>query len=309
LVELLVVITIIGILIALLLPAVQAAREAARRLQCANNFKQVGVAMHNYAAARQCFPPGDILWYGGEPADCGTSSSTSYYGWGWATFLLPFMEQEAAYNQIGFNTASYYSATINAGGMSNKAVCASTKVAAFSCPTDPQAGELIMVSGSDTDAEGARQTNMAGVADSLQWYCGGSTSHIRQYSVADGILANRQAGTIAEIRDGTSNTLMVGEVTGGGTGTRQGFFWITWDVTDTSQGINGSLTVPGGGTWPTTWQLPGFSSFHPGGCNFLLADGSVSYLSQNVMPSVFTALGTRAGRRDGIAEPLVSGPP
>ena len=96
LVELLVVIAIIGILIALLLPAVQAAREAARRLQCAGRYKQVGVALHNYHSSHNCFPPGMIGWTSSTPAACGPpGKSPAYYaGWGWAAFSLPFLEQD-----------------------------------------------------------------------------------------------------------------------------------------------------------------------------------------------------------------------
>ena len=102
LVELLVVITIIGILIALLLPAVQAAREAARRMQCANNLKQLGVAMANYESAVRCFPPG-VIWRSDADA---TSLNTGLYGGPRATFhvqLFPYTEQSNVYAKIDFN--------------------------------------------------------------------------------------------------------------------------------------------------------------------------------------------------------------
>ena len=94
LVELLVVITIIGILIALLLPAVQAAREAARQSQCANNFKQVGLAMHGYVASKGSFPSGEVTSGGGY--------------WGWGAFLLPFIEKQNVYDMINFRDTCYF---------------------------------------------------------------------------------------------------------------------------------------------------------------------------------------------------------
>jgi prepilin-type N-terminal cleavage/methylation domain-containing protein len=99
LVELLVVIAIIGILIAMLLPAVQAAREAARRVQCANNVKQVGLAIHNFHTAHTTFPVGQILWLPGDgmnAAECGSHGADTDSGiwFGWGTYILPYLEQQ-----------------------------------------------------------------------------------------------------------------------------------------------------------------------------------------------------------------------
>ncbi|MBQ7815363.1 MAG: DUF1559 domain-containing protein, partial [Thermoguttaceae bacterium] len=113
LVELLVVIAIIGILIGLLLPAVQAAREAARRMQCTNNMKQIGLAMHNYHDTHNCFPPGNTFFNGANGTDLrgsgmGCEAGGVYHGMmGWAAFVLPFMEQNALYEQIDFTKRAY----------------------------------------------------------------------------------------------------------------------------------------------------------------------------------------------------------
>ena len=116
--ELLVVITIIGILIALLLPAVQAAREAARRMQCSNNFKQVGLALHNYHSVKGCFPPGEYYVY--------PTPSNGIFCFGWSAYILPYLEQEALYNNIDFGGQwGYATSTLKSGqGMSNLAVSA-----------------------------------------------------------------------------------------------------------------------------------------------------------------------------------------
>src|SRR3954451_11798156 len=98
LIELLVVIAIIGALIALLLPAVQAAREAARRASCTNNLKQIGVALHNYHDGHLVFPPGYSSLWKLDGSDAGTAEDDIGHGWGWASMILPQMEQPAVFN-------------------------------------------------------------------------------------------------------------------------------------------------------------------------------------------------------------------
>ena len=304
LVELLVVITIIGILIALLLPAVQAAREAARRMQCGNNFKQVGVALHNYHAAHECFPPGWIRLDAGEPAACGPTTTSSYNGWGWGCFILPYMEQEGIYSMIDFGAAGAWY-----GPPAQNLAASQTKISGYLCPSDVQEGELVLVYDTQVPSAAPRQTNMTGVSDSVTWSCPDPVAGPwgKQYPVCNGVFGERRGCQISEIRDGTSNTLMVGENTGGGKGTNLGYFWASWDVADTSNGINGFLSVPGGGKWTTAGQNAGFSSWHSGGCNFLLCDGSVSFVSQNIGTASLAALTTRDGA--AVDKVLLSGPP
>src|SRR5580693_8105777 len=100
LIELLVVIAIIAVLVSMLLPAVQQAREAARRSQCRNNLKQIGLALHNYEGSYRVFPPGYVD-FNFNPNN--TPDTDLGPGWGWATFLLPYMDQSPLYNQINFN--------------------------------------------------------------------------------------------------------------------------------------------------------------------------------------------------------------
>jgi prepilin-type N-terminal cleavage/methylation domain-containing protein/prepilin-type processing-associated H-X9-DG protein len=285
LVELLVVITIIGILIALLLPAVQAAREAARRLQCANNFKQVGLGLHNYHSVRGAFPLGQ--WEG--HVKYGLSQLKA---WCWSAYLLPYMEKEALYNNIVFKFPDYFS------GRPNKLVTA-TVISDYLCPSDPMGNELITITGPPSPQAG--RTNMCCVVDSTCAYT--PDSHwpywIRTYPEVDGIFGANQSCRIAEIKDGTSHTLAIGEITGKGRGTYVGHPWVADAFLSTKDGINGPFTVPGGsfppnGTGGGIYDT-GFSSFHPGGCNFLLADGSVHYLSQNIAKATLSAMTTRDG--------------
>ncbi len=291
LVELLVVITIIGILIALLLPAVQAAREAARRMQCANNFKQVGLALHGYHAAQLTFPPGSILWRSSSDAGCrpDTATPTTYTGWGWGTFILPYLEQQAVYEGIDFQGSSIYTQV-------NFELTA-TRVNAFLCPSDPQGGELIRFTGFGTNGshpnDDCRQTNIVGVTDSQDWTCDGVWP--KHLDHADGVMAQQRGCRIADIRDGTSNTLVVAEVTGAGAGSRLGFAWVTLALTDTLDGINGPCTVPGGefDCGLDNIRHTGPASYHPGGCHFTMADGSVQFLSESIASTVIEGLTTR----------------
>ena len=300
LVELLVVITIIGILIALLLPAVQAAREAARRLQCANNFKQAGLAMHNYHAAKGCFPPGMFGRVHTNP--------TQYFYFGWAVYILPYMEQDSRYNEENWGALySYADSTVTGpNDLSNDAIT-KTPMPCYMCVSDPQYGE--MVTYHSVPGEDAAMTNMAGVSDTVSIY--NSSGVLMDFPENDGIMGGNYPCMVANIQDGTSNTLMLGEVTGAGAGSLYGHFWSCWNITDTSWGINGPNTLPGGGTFPTTNpNIAGFSSFHPGGCNFMLADGSVSFITENVSQNVLIALTTRNGvDGSGIDPVIISGPP
>jgi len=275
LVELLVVIAIIGILIALLLPAVQAAREAARRVQCSNNFKQVGLALHNYHTAHRSFPAGMLYL------------RTSTAAFGWAAYILPYVEQQRVYEMIDFEGANSY---FTPGGTRE---AGESRVETYLCPSDPQGGELVSCCSWDdpNTLEDCRQTNMGAVMDSYDrynWY----TDRL-SFDEVDGMFAFERGCKIRDVVDGTSKTLMIGELTGAGPGTNSAHFWITHNIISTRDGINGPWTVPGGGSF--RFYDAGFSSFHPGGCHFAMADGSANFFSENIHHDVLVALTTRAG--------------
>lgn len=305
LVELLVVITIIGILVALLLPAVQAAREAARRAACANNFKQVGIGLHNYHAIRDCFPPGDIVRSSGGRGE-----------WSWSTYLLPCIEQQTVFDQIDFSVTDFYD--WGTTGQTRRA--ARTRVPTYLCPSDPMDGELVDIATYDRPEpdsfEDVAMTNMCGVSDSREYRSGGHTN--RSWGLlcfpqqVDGIFGRNIPCRIADIKDGTSNTLMIGEVAGMGKGTHACPLWAARNLEDTGYGINGINSAPGG-VYANYMYDAGFASWHPGGCHFLMADGSTSFLSQNIDQHLLAALTTRDGATlnhyDGADRVVVTGPP
>lgn len=214
LIELLVVIAIIAVLIALLLPAVQSAREAARRAQCANNLKQLGLALANYESSNGLFPPGGLT-YKESPVDCNINRTLSFFD-----LILPYMEQGAAYNAMNFffsaGGASEYG--FPSAGATNRTAMVN-QVNSFICPSDsPQTPY--------TPAEslnGYAQTSYGGVAgtfDIWHWWCGcppsppygGSCPSANNVEVkSNGMFQKNYTYRLSQVVDGTSNTLAIGE--------------------------------------------------------------------------------------------------
>jgi prepilin-type N-terminal cleavage/methylation domain-containing protein len=318
LVELLVVIAIIGILIALLLPAVQAAREAARRIQCANNFKQIGIALHNYHSTNRYFPPGQKVfeWW--------SADSRYNWGWAWSAWILPYAEQENIRDLIDLSQPYWKP-------RNRLTLVSSQVIGMYTCPTDPNNDRWTENSSGynagPTRVDDERICSATGVADSFDWSLdipGGSTKD--PVPDGDGIFFSNMGVKVADITDGTSHTLMVGEMTGAnGRHPSQGHcyiqhFWFVCNVQDTADGINGPGSVPGGrddspsgdpadgdggnggggpylepGRHYEAYEEIGFSSFHVGGCHFTLADGSVHFIGEEIDQAILAALTTRQG--------------
>ena len=317
LVELLVVIAIIAILIALLLPAVQSAREAARRAQCLNNFKQDALALHNHAAAHGHFPKGDELWLpvplqeGMTVEECGERRLNPVrvgIFFGWAMAIMPFLERQDVYDAADFNDWSV-------GNIETNYAVMGIRIESFICPsdvqagkfasngvgppTDPSTGELLWNGGPDDDA---RLTNVVGVADSTEHLCVGIWT--KAFWLNDGVFGEQRGCREAQILDGLSNTLMLAEVTGGGSSSQRGHYWMAIAITDTRDGVNGPFTVPGNPSIEISDREDnsgfrrsdtGPSSYHPGGCHFARADGSVHFISESIDQAPLKALTTRNG--------------
>jgi prepilin-type N-terminal cleavage/methylation domain-containing protein len=315
LVELLVVIAIIGILIALLLPAVQAAREAARRSQCLNNLKQMGIALQNYHDIHRVFPPALIgsgrMAYN-YPAGQGNNFVQNTTGF---MLITPQLEQSAIYSLYNFNLPS--SISNPASGGKPLAAGVTTSVAnqpaynkalpVFTCPSDGNPPQIYL-----------NQANNAGdyyeannVARSNYLFASGEYTDYNQpwaLNVTDvyglGPFGNDGAARIGDIKDGTSNTIAVGESKQGNTGktaTQYGPYWGAGVHTCCHGRTTRSTTVVTvNGVSDATWKFYGsinfdftttnlgkqyawqFGSYHPAGAQFVMCDGSTRFFSDNI---------------------------
>ena len=310
LIELLVVIAIIAILIALLLPAVQQAREAARRTQCKNHMKQLGLALHNYHDTHGVFPPALISSGRCNPASYSQCPSTlevmNTTGW---VLLLPYLDQAPLYNQYNFSLPSSISSPYGrplAGGVATSdanQLVYSQRLAVFLCPSDDLAGEVVE-SNANVSSQFYERNRVA--RSNYLFATGAYTDYNPSYNVYRtstqdlGAFGNDGATTIGFIKDGSSNTILVGERGWrlGGVRMSAGTLLVVRDANgngpsaqDASVAHNqGLLTIAGSVRWPinpvitspNTEQSQSFSSLHEGGIQVLLGDGSVRFLSENI---------------------------
>jgi prepilin-type N-terminal cleavage/methylation domain-containing protein/prepilin-type processing-associated H-X9-DG protein len=261
LIELIVSIAIIGVLAALLIPAVQSSRDAARRTICKNQLRQLGLALHMYHEVHRHFPPGSYTMGPSFPMQT---------GWGWGAMLLPYIEQHSLYERINFGLGT---------GLGDNLPLIAMSVPAFRCPSEIGADSISCIPMGDPPFKLASGN-----------YCG-----------SEGVLSAMSSVRMADITDGTSQTLLLGErlVQPGGPTTLpftsawcgQVAFADEYDLRsvpyllpDPNHPINGS---------PTDTLC--FGSRHPLGANFVLCDGSCVFLNNSLDSQIFTALGTPNG--------------
>jgi prepilin-type processing-associated H-X9-DG protein len=212
------------------------------------------------------------------------------------------VEEAAVSKSFDYNLSSNGVSAV----VDNNFIVHGTPIKIYQCPDDPQAEEYVSCCGSKwngaSELEDVRRSSMCAVVDSLDHMCAdpvvkkfGSRSGIAT-EYADGAFGNFKGARTADISDGTSKTLFIGEALGAGSGTYRGHYWGNHNLLDTGDGINGVNTIVGG-KWPSnnSFRYTGFASYHSGGCHFLLGDGHVRFLSENIVQNVLSALTTRAG--------------
>lgn len=281
LVELLVVIAIIGILIALLLPAIQATREAARRSQCTNNLKQIGLAFLQYEEALKRFPHGRL---GCDGILVGPCAAPNQIPNGTSGFVLamPYMDLNPLYKQLRAMHTMPYASTpeVSAG--------CKTRPPVFVCPSDLALPQAL------TDKHGTSSYSMMAGTLGPDY---GIDSKIKVYN--NGMFLYKTPITRREVNDGVRHTLFIGEVTMGHL-EEQDCVWSSGARHHTLRStVNPINTPPGKGITTSPYGIPlngAFSSRHPGGANFVYGDGHVEMLDENISSAVYKALATRSGR-------------
>lgn len=311
LVELLVVIAIMSLLVGLLLPAVQAARESARRSSCTSNLRQVGLALHAFHGARKHFPaaftaasdPGNVNWR------TLTTTTPGYFepGWSFFAFILPHMERGALHDRLDLKLPIVSDGNAAARGDAGL-------VEAYVCPGDTgprlieavdfgESGAATTLSGSGTPIARVPVSSYAGVL--------GRNDH-EENGMFDGVFFRNSRVRIDRITDGTSKTVCIGErmsrmaeatwlgsITGSEVVYADGW-WQRLGFSHRSQNyrpanVHTTCHIRSSVPNAMTNSPSGFFSPHPGGCNFLNADGSVRLITDAVDLTVFRALATRAG--------------
>lgn len=293
-IELLVVISIIVLLVSLLLPAVQMARESARRMQCSNNVRQLGLAVHNYHDAYRMLPISVGPWQQGP------RFARERNGKGWIVSVLPQLEQASLYAAF----EPHFKGDFFSGGGLNSPTALpvmQTRLSVLACPSDSSSQELITL-----------QHQLIGVAVAATNYKGVlGDNMINEHSIHEGTLPRclenggcnglffrvtyQEPKRFASITDGLSNTLMIGEDMALHNGSSAAYY-ANGDYCSCHGPINYKPNPPA----PLEWlNVTTFRSNHPGGAQFAIADGSVRFVSQSADHSLYRGLCTRSGGEVG----------
>jgi len=305
LVELLVVIAIIGVLVGLLLPAVQQAREAARRMSCSNNLKQIGLAMHNYHDTHGSFASNQMWWNGNFNGDPRRPQPGDDNGHSWRALLLPFMEQGPTWEQIDFGLPITSNVPGATGGMSNLQI-ARMPMPMYTCPSD--ASGPLSKSGNQylwsnwAFPQASPRDEPVGVT-SYKGIAGNGYDNVFSQVPYPEAMFDRRRGPDLKMRDvidGTTNVLFVGEIS------PEWYAWPSWmswhTPMSTHRGPNHVHRIysrigargPSQHGWTSGFTA---NSFHPGGVQFCMVDGSVQFISETIDLALYQGL---AHPQDGL---------
>jgi prepilin-type processing-associated H-X9-DG protein len=321
-VELLVVIAIIGTLVGLLLPAVQTARESARRITCSNNMKQLALGLHNYHSARKVLPRAALVFSSHLPPDQPGTCTNGWErkgGWSWQSLILPQVEETSLFNRLNFEEHLMGG---GCGGTRTWDAVARTVVPSFLCPSDSTPARNF--GGGATPANHYAGTNYSAVTSIDENHASGGNARLTA------LHPQAKRPRLDDITDGTSNTIAVMEVfrgrelwgTGGTdtnlTGSRCGM-WISLSAcgADASRPPNHPVGAPWSGDVSAQWDMTRgqdqvwypnrglewshhsgpkpASSLHPGGVNAMFADGAINFISDSVDLTLLKNSVTRSG--------------
>jgi prepilin-type N-terminal cleavage/methylation domain-containing protein len=286
LIELLVVLAIIGILLALLLPAVQMAREAARKTQCQNNLRQIGLALHNYHDSHNCYPAGWI----GVDVSSGTLDQAGLNGWAWGSKLLPQLDQGPLYGQIKFGLAMTDPGNADAR---------LTPLSVFRCPSDGGGPRFTI---RDPGGNALTELSTANYVGSFGTECvSDSCANLPpgRPCLGNGVFHQNSAIKNGHIVDGLSATVFVGERRS----MEQKDLFSTWTgfVPRAREAADRFLGTADHPPNTTADHFDDFSSHHSGGAFMLLGDGGVRFVNSNIDREIFHALGPR-DNKDSIKD-------
>ncbi|HEX5103206.1 MAG TPA: DUF1559 domain-containing protein [Pirellulaceae bacterium] len=323
LVELLVVIAIIGILVALLLPAIQAAREAGRRSSCSNNIRELAIGLHNFHDVHDKFPRGAENAVYPDPNP--TGSTTAFNGTSWIVHILPFIEQKGLYDRYRFDLA-YNS--------SNNAAIGHEVLKVLYCPSGPDPQKYLDPNGAPIN--GSVTTHYYGVmgpsgpSDNFQIVVGGITYQYRvgnstdnatwsyhgilsQYRDTTGSISTKRVVRMADVLDGTAHTLMLGEISktlpifNNATGMTQANQYRAWTRGNSGgSGATKNVRYPINSTFyngSNNFNNLSFGSDHAGdGAMFAMADASIKFIRENIDLTTYTFAASMNGNEPALLD-------
>lgn len=297
--ELLVVIAILAALIGLVLPAVQKAREAANRLHCANNMKQLALGAQVFHESHNHIPTGQVGPHRPKPGQPSFGWGPDSYGWSWLARLLPYIEQDSLYKQ-----GRIPQTTLRQSGIADQ------RIGLFLCPSDSAYNAGPRTVAGNLDGFSVGHTNYKGVSGAnwgddkgerkqinTDWRNQGTNGSYDGLIQGDGMMYRsdyQRKLSFTEVDDGVSNTFMLGE------DVPEKNRWCSWPYSNNAYGtcaIPPNVKRPSGGeyhpnNWHNTWS---FRSRHPGGLQFAYADGSVHFISNSIALPTYRAMATISG--------------